>query len=259
MPSGAERAVLMGETMVPLIRAVAALTETELGRWAVVGGVAVTARLGRAHRATADVDAVVAETERTPDALQLLLSRTDTEVDPAGTNRVLVAGTAVELLRVGTVRSGDLDGVPESDALFVAAHCWALETAQPLTVSCIADPTTEVTAPFATPAALVAMKLHAALDRAPAATHKRASDVWDIYRILVDLDVTGGVRHALAGSPPDLRRLVANAARRVLVDDARRTRSWLSQGDEVMRSVTADELRYLGGPLLDALAGGGPG
>lgn len=186
--------------------------------------------------------------------MQLLLSRTDIEVDPATPNRVLVAGTTVELLPVGSLQPGDLDGVPESDALFVAAHYWALQTAEPLTVTCTAEPAIEATAPFATPSALVAMKLHAALDRAPTAAHKRASDVWDIYRILVDLDAAGDVRYALADSPPDLRRLVANAARRVLVDDAGRTRSWLSQGDEVMRSVTADELRYVGAPLLDALA-----
>jgi hypothetical protein len=42
--------------MVPLLRAVGALAQAGLDRFAVVGAVAVTARPGHAHRATTDVD-----------------------------------------------------------------------------------------------------------------------------------------------------------------------------------------------------------
>ena len=55
-----------------------------------------------------------------------------------------------------------------------------------------------VTAPFATPAALVAMKLHAIETRHGVGQDKRAGDAWDLYRILVDLDADATVSNALA-------------------------------------------------------------
>src|SRR5439155_24751893 len=62
MPSGGDLVILPGDAMVPLVRAVAALADAGVGRYAIVGGVAVAARLNQAHRATADVDTVVDET-----------------------------------------------------------------------------------------------------------------------------------------------------------------------------------------------------
>jgi hypothetical protein len=55
MPSRSELVVLPSDAMVPLVRAVAALADAGVRRYAVVGGVAASLRLGRAHRATADV------------------------------------------------------------------------------------------------------------------------------------------------------------------------------------------------------------
>jgi hypothetical protein len=61
--SGSERGALPvqlpGPAMRALVRAVAQMSEADLGRWAVIGGVAVAARLGQTHRVTADVDTVV--------------------------------------------------------------------------------------------------------------------------------------------------------------------------------------------------------
>jgi hypothetical protein len=119
--------------MVPLVHAVAQLGIAGLDRYAVVGGVAVTARLGQAHRATGDVDTVVDET-RPPDAVEALLALPDAERDPSGEHRVLVGGTKIEILGVGPIGDDDLDGIPPQDALFVAAHVWALDTATPLTL-----------------------------------------------------------------------------------------------------------------------------
>jgi hypothetical protein len=82
MPSGTEPIALTGPAMVPLVGAIAALAESGLGTYAVVGGVGVAARLGRAHRATADVDTVVDETTP-PDAVEALLSRADAKPDPS--------------------------------------------------------------------------------------------------------------------------------------------------------------------------------
>ena len=71
---------------------------------------------------------------------------------------------------------------------------------------------------------------------------------------MVSLDADGSVRTALAAAPRELRALVLDAAERVLVTDATRTRGWLRAGDDAMAAVTADDLRDVGGPLVDALA-----
>lgn len=238
--------------MVGLVRAVAALSDSGIARYAVVGGIAVTARLGHAHRATSDIDAVVDESVP-PDAVTALLALPHTEVVPATAHRVLVHGTKVEFLPVAPLQTPDLDGLPPKQALFAAAHWWALDTATPIRLIASADDTVVATAPFATPAALVAMKLHAIQDRGATSTLKRAGDAWDVYRLLVDLDADGSVRAGLASSFPELRQLVRDAAQRVLVDQAERTRAWLRGGDDVMAAITAADLRYVGSLLVDAL------
>jgi len=251
---GTEQALLAGPAMVPLVRAVAALGEAGLGRYAIVGGVAVAVRLGRAHRATADVDTVVDESSLRAQAVEVVLELPHAQPHPEGGNKVLLEGTQVEIMPVQSLYPGQLEDVPDDDALFVASHSWALETATVVTVTALEDPTVVASAPFATAAALVAMKLHALGSRRGDAAVKRASDVWDIYRILLDLDGDGAVRSALAGGPEELRHLVRDAARRFLSDGVTRSRSWLVAGDESMDSVTADELRYVAAPLIAALS-----
>lgn len=252
MPSGGESIALPGPAMVPLVHAVAQLGIAGLDRYAVVGGVAVTARLGQAHRATGDVDTVVDET-RPPDAVEALLALPDAERDPSGEHRVLVGATKIEILAVGPIGDYDLDGIPPQDALFVAAHVWALDTATPLTLIAADDPDARATAPVATPAALVAMKLHAIEDRSASGLGKRAGDAWDIYRLLVDRDADGEIREALANAPTRLRELVQDSAARVLVTNAARTRGWMQAGDAAIAAVAAEELRFVGQRLVDAL------
>lgn len=253
MPSGAEPVVLPGAAMVGLVGAVAAIEAANLGRYAIVGGLAVSARLHRAHRATADVDTVVDESEP-PDAVEALLALGDTRRDPTASHRVYVGGTKVEVLGVGQLTAADdLSWATDGDALFVLAHRWALDTAKPLRLIAGDDPQVEATAPFATPAALIAMKLHAIESRSAAGRDKRAGDAWDLYRILVDLDHGGSVTAAILTAPPALRPLIAAAVDRVLVTGADRTRGWMRAGDDVIASVSAEELRLVALPLLDAL------
>lgn len=252
MRSGADVVVLPGQAMLGLVRAVAALGASGIARYAVVGGIAVTARLGHAHRATSDVDAVVDETVP-PEAVAALLELPETEVTSSAAHRVLVHGTKVEFLPVAPLRSPDLLGLSPTQALFAAAHWWALDTATPMTLVAGVDHSVIARAPFATPAALIAMKLHAIENRGATSTLKRAGDAWDMYRLLVDLDADGSVREGLAGSFPELRRLVRDAANRVLVDQADQTRAWLRGGDDVMAAITAADLRYVGRLLVDAL------
>jgi len=254
VPSGADPVVVLpGPAMVGLVRAVAAMETAGLGRHAVVGGLAVCARLSQAHRATADVDTVVDETTP-PDAVNALLLLDDTRPDPAASHRVYVSGTKVEILGVGPIgEAEDLSWATDDGALFVRSHTWALDTARPVRVVSGDDPAVRATAPFSTPGALVAMKLHAIESRSTAGLDKRAGDAWDLYRILVDLDNDGAVRAELRAAPVALRDLVRAAADRVLVAGAPRTRGWMRTGDDVVAAVTANELRSVGQDLLDAV------
>ncbi len=239
--------------MVSLIRAVAALTQSGLTGFVIVGGVAVAARLGQAHRGTTDVDTVVDEMAH-PDAIETLLALPDAQADPSGAHRVRIGGTKVEMIGVGPVDDSTFDGLTEMQTLFVAAHTWALATATPLTLVAGSEPTVRAKGPFATPAALFAMKLHAIQDRRPTSRpEKRSSDALDLYRLLLQLDADGSVRADLAVAPGPLRRAVRAAAQRVLIDDAARTRGWFSASHDQSGPVTADELRFLAQPVVDAL------
>jgi hypothetical protein len=102
MASGSE-VVLEGRAMVGLIRAADGLGQSGLERYVIVGGVAVAARLGQAHRGTTDVVAVVDEVAH-PDAVEALLELPSARRDPTGAHRVRVAGTKVELIGVWASR-----------------------------------------------------------------------------------------------------------------------------------------------------------
>lgn len=255
MPSGGSDVVLAGPAMPALVRGVRALERAAVGRYAVVGGLAVAARLGEAHRATIDVDAVVDEPFGGSSAVEALLALPDAVPGPDTWAQIVIGGTKLELLEVGKLEPSALEGMPDNDALFVSSHAWALETASRLTITAASEPSGSVDARFATPPALVAMKLHAIEDRRAGAILKRASDAWDLYRLLVDLDRDAGIRSVMAAAPDPLPRLVHSVALRVLITGAARTRSWLLQGDEVMASVRAEELRAVAEPLVATLAG----
>ncbi len=246
--------LLGGDIGVNLASAVAALAGAGLGRFAIIGGVAVTVRLGRVHRATADVDTVVDATVP-PDALEALLAADAAEADPTGRPRVSISGTKLEIIHAQPVGSEDLDGISERERLFLVAHAWALDTATDATIGAIRDPSLTSTVPVSTPAALIAMKLHAIQDRRPAGgVDKRGGDAWDIYRLLSDLDRDGAICRAFEEAPDDVRASVRPALERVMVTSANRTQGWLRWGDGAMATVSAAELRHVAAPLLDALA-----
>lgn len=252
MASGADDRVVLAAGAGDLVRAVHALTAAGLTRFTVIGGVAVAARLGRVHRATTDVDTVVDETSP-PEAIAALLAIEGAERDPTGRHRVRIAGTQVEIIGVAPLGPGDEIGLTGRERLFVGAHAWALETATPLRLATTAGD--DVVAPFATPAALVAMKLHALVDRRPGGPlEKRSGDAWDIFRILLDLDHDGGVSAELALMPSWLRSEVRATLRRTFVEEARATTAWLRAGDDRMAAISADELRLVAGPVVDVLA-----
>lgn len=238
--------------MAPLVQAAAKVAVAGLGRFAVIGGVAVSARLGQAHRATADIDAVV-DDATPPPAVETLLELPHAEADPSGPHRVLINGIKVEIQGTEPFEPTDLDGLTDKQILYVGSHRYALESATEITLVA-EDGGAQATIPIATPGAIVAMKLHAIEDRRPSGgMDKRAGDAWDIYRILLDLDRDGSVRRELATLQQPLRQAVAEAGGRILVDRAARTVSWLKAGDERMARVIVDDLRSLAEPALEAL------
>lgn len=236
--------------MLPLVRAAARLADADLGAFAIIGGVAVTARLGRAHRATADVDTVV-DDDVPPSALDVLRHLDGATPDESREHRVYLDGTKVEVIGTGAVTELDLDGLEDRQILFVAGHRWALETATPVTMT--ADGGVRATVPMARASALVAMKLHAIQDRrVGGGLDKRASDAWDIYRLLTDLDVAT-IAAELRSTLAPLRTVLAAAVTETLVDRAGRTSGWLKSGDAEMASVRADDLVAAGTDLLARL------
>jgi hypothetical protein len=252
---GALPVQLPGAAMRALVRAVARMSEADLGRWAVIGGVAVAARLGQAHRVTADVDTVV-DQDRLPAAIAVLRALPSATADPAGgPHRLLLEGTKVEVIEVGQLPPGeDLDELTDRQRLFIVSHSWALETATPLAVASTGPDAATAVAPFATAAALVAMKLHAIQDRSGDSQAKRAGDAWDLHQLLTLHNPSGAIAAALREAPDALAAAVALATDTVLVGGATRTRSWLRTSGGVQATVGAQEIRAVGQQLLDGLS-----
>lgn len=238
--------------MVRLVHAAAKVADASLGRYAIIGGLAVSARLGQAHRATADIDAVVDDLTPPP-AIEALLDVPGAHRDPTGEHCVLIDGIKVEIQATEPISPHDIEGLTDKQILYVGAHRYALESATPVTLQAEAEQC-RATVLMAIPAALFAMKLHAIEDRRPTSgLDKRAGDAWDLYRILLDLDSIGAVRADLAAIPLPLRKVIGDAAERILVERAARTVSWLKAGDDRMATVTAEELQALGRPLVTLL------
>jgi hypothetical protein len=228
-----------------LVRAAGTVVEYSGLPVALIGGLAVAVRLATAHRATGDVDLVsessadlVARAAGTA-AENLVKSKVATW-DTEGTSvRLHVGSTKVEFIETERIEPGQAAEIePERSRFFVLGHRWALETATPLTIS-VVDRELEAQIPVATAAALVAMKLHSILDRS--ADTKRASDAWDIYRLLEAHNPTGEITRALAGGPEGLAPVAAAALDRVFRSDVTRTRHWIQGfGDPRWAAVMTD-------------------
>jgi len=230
-----------------LVQATARLAQAHLGPHALIGGLAVMCRLAAVHRATQDVD-TVAETTA-PTAVEVITSSIGTP-DASSPNRVIVDGVKIDVIDIERLRYQDLDGIDLGDRLFVVSHRWALDTATDIDIV-----TGEATASIrvATQAALVAMKSGAVLGGRPREPRKRASDLYDLYRLLLEHDRTGGVAEALTAAPFGLGYLVGEALRTRVAEEPERATRWLHDGGPEMDAVTPDDLRDVIGPLIDAL------
>jgi hypothetical protein len=131
--SGEPLVVLSGEAMVRLVRAAAKLAAADLGGYAIIGGVAVSARLGQAHRATADIDAVVDDLTPPP-AIETLLDVPGGRADLTGAHRVLIDGIKIEIQGTEPFTPANLDGLTDEQILYVGAYRYALESATAMTL-----------------------------------------------------------------------------------------------------------------------------
>lgn len=233
-----------------LVHALHVVEQADLPEHALVGGLAVMARLTQAHRVTTDIDQSVRSDD--PDlAAELLLVRDAGAT--RSTNGVLLSGAmSVDLISIGDVRADEL---PDDELLrtFVLAHDYALATAQPVTIQArrgrasIAEATVRV----ATAAALVACKSQAPFTRkgmtVPA---KRGTDVLDLYRLLQEHPDVG---RQLQAAEHGLGQLVGTCVDRLLINGVDRAARDLRALGGVAAGITADDLHAAGTLLLAQL------
>lgn len=242
-----------------LIKAAGVVVANAGVRTAIIGGLAVTCRLATAHRATGDVDVVADEPEVVTDtrsaADNLVAAGVAEREEGASPIRVWVEGTKVEIIETAPIDAAEVAEVePELARLFVLSHRWALESASMCTIGVVGS-TVEIDAPVAVPAALVAMKLHALQARND--DRKRASDAWDLFRLISGHSGDDAFRASFAAAPAGLVALVRDAVESTFRDDVTRTRRWIqAYGDPAWLAQTNEAaLVDLASDLQAALPG----
>jgi Nucleotidyl transferase AbiEii toxin, Type IV TA system len=237
-----------GSMTARLVETVAKVAEAGLGQYALVGGLAVTCRLSQVHRATGDIDTL---TETTNPAALELLGRSVGERDG---NRIYIDGIKVDVIDTLALDYDAIDGIEGPDRLFLLGHRYALETARPATIMVTHDGSViaEASTPLATPAGLVATKLHALQTRPDASAPKRATDLYDVY--LLAGDYLDEIATDLAAAPLGLGSAVAAALAEAVLDDPTAARRPLAMHeDRRISSITENQLVGRLGPLRDAV------
>jgi hypothetical protein len=213
--SGDAPLVILPQTSRTLLDALAAVFSTPgLPPVVLVGGLAVTVRVsstGTAHRATVDVDLVTAYAAPDPEVVELLAAAHQSAQRP-----LRVAGIAVDVIPTSPLDPRDLEGIGDSDRLFVAGHRWAFEEAEAIQLSTLGgEPLTIL---VATPAGLVAAKSHAVgHPTASRRATKHGGDLLDVFRLVDIYDADGSLGAALHSGPDQLARLVADVVERAFL------------------------------------------
>lgn len=195
-----------------------------------IGGLAVMCRVGTPHRATVDLDAVARDLPLVHEAIARIAVTApgggqytfagDFDLDvidvAPSTTRVLI-----DQLLEHDEPLGDLD-------LNMIAHTWAHDSATPLDVVAVEDGTGQVLARadgrlVASPVGLVAMKATTVPLRSSSRPEKRASDLYDLGRLIV----VGNLGDTdLAVMPEELRVAVVDHLRHWFVDPGGRDRTF---------------------------------
>jgi hypothetical protein len=193
-----------------------------------IGGLAVLCRVGVPHRATVDLDALA----RGLDGFDADLRRL--AVSAAGGGQYRMPGDLeLDVIDVSLDDAEHLldavvaHGVPTDLELNVVAHTWAHDTAGPVDVTVLSDADGALLSRadgrlVASPAGLVAMKATTVTLRASSRPEKRASDLYDLGRLVAQADGTSG----LDAAPQLLRREVVERLRTWFVDPRGRDRTY---------------------------------
>lgn len=165
-----------------------------------------------------------------------------------------MAGAEIQFQDVAPVKDAEIAELDGTDLLYVAGHAHALSAATPIRILAT-DEGNEVAAVVrvASSGALVAMSLHAYLDRRRVAgPDKRPGDLWDIYHLLLHQGREAASDLATAG--PRLCAVVSDLTRAHLVAGAARARAVLRlSSDERYEAITADELRFVADAFVHTL------
>ena len=248
---------LANSGVAPLVASLAALAEAvPIGEFAVIGGLAVLARLQGAHRVTYDLDTVATQHGDELTAVETVIS-TD------GVDGLLL-GTKIDCIAVGDVPASDIPAelLPEGEAdrIFVLAHRWALDTAEDLTLIAVesGEVVAEARCRIATPGSLVAMKLQSAPKRRAARVEKAGGDYFDLFRLTSHPDMTRSITEALRQAPHDLGSWCQQEIKRCMVDEADRTVGTIVRsGVGESNTPSVDQMRRTGQSLGDWLLGQG--
>lgn len=193
-----------------------------------IGGLAVLCRVGVPHRATVDLDALargLAGFE--PDLQRLAVSAAgggqyrmagDLELDVIDVSPDDAAALADELGRHGELTDLELN---------VVAHTWAHDSASAVDLTVVSDADGSVLAQapgrlVASPGGLVAMKAATVPLRASSRPEKRASDLYDLGRLVAETDGVAQLRAA----PPVLAAAVVGHLQAWFVDPRGRDRTF---------------------------------
>lgn len=223
-------------TSVPY-RAISRLSATMSGLpdFALIGGLAVIARLGQAHRATNDIDAV------SDDQVGLLDVLVADGLERRGDSVLIDVDLKLDVIDVS---EGDDEYLP------FATHRFAFDTRSPveIVVRPLGGPDTSETVDVARASALVAVKLGISegvgRQRDP---RKVGSDAFDVVRLLQRFGPDALADELSALGDPDFTERVGDLAQRHLIDDADRTAAAIVRSSvQGVQSVGAGQLELLG-------------
>lgn len=195
-----------------------------------IGGLAVMCRVGLPHRATVDLDAVARDLTSVHAGLAALALTA-----PGGGQYTFAGELELDVIDVAPRSGADLAaelGWPDvalSDLeLNVVAHSWAHDGATPLDLVAVEETTGARLAEaagrlVASAPGLVAMKATTVPLRASAKPEKRASDLYDLGRLIE----TGGLdRAGVAAMPDPVARAVGDRLHTWFVSDRGRDRTF---------------------------------
>jgi hypothetical protein len=195
-----------------------------------IGGLAVMCRVGTPHRATVDLDAVARDLPGMHSALARLAL-----VSSGGGQYRLAGDLELDVIDVATTSAEELIAILTENGhemtdleRNIVAHCWAHDTATALDIVAVDDESGDVLARaddrlVASSEGIVAMKVTTVPLRASSRPEKKASDLYDLGRLLV----AGRMRRgALGALPTPLAEVVAGHLEAWFVDEDGRDRTY---------------------------------